>query len=264
MAYRRSRRRTRRSRRRTRRKFRSRRSKATKFRPSGRRAMIRYRPVSTVIRNAGYPLPDSTYVVLKFTDWERPSANLGSYTVLTYRANSPYDPDYKVGGNAAYGFNEMANLYNRYICYGSSASVRFYLNSGSEEGARLPVWCAVVPSRDNNLGIPGGKEADEVYEQVVNYPYARYKVRNAYDHAPVVSNYISTAKLRGISPKTIALNPQEYGATVTGNPGSSNQTFWNLVFGADPTAEEGLLDCVAMVTIKYWCKFYDRDHGFNS
>jgi len=75
----------------------------------------------------------------------------GVYPTVTYRANSPYDPDYAVGGATAQNWAQIQALGKFYLCYASSCQIRIRNTSaGTSAGNYIPssiaLWASVYNS----------------------------------------------------------------------------------------------------------------------
>lgn len=237
-------------RRRVRRKpiFRRRRKVFRRRRTFGRR---KGKPTSLALRGpTGFPdkirVKLNYYCTLNFT-----LSNLnGAYYV--FRGNSLFDPEYASGGGQPYAFDQWGQFYNHYRVYGSSIKVISCLpnsdtfeNYPSMQGATL----AITPSVDiNSLGTY--VDAYEFREM----PYTRIKGSTMYSPIRNLKNYMSTAKITGVS-KVAVKAESDYSANIVSNP--NKQWFW-VMYMLPPTAVSNTAIWEVAIKITYYAEFYGR------
>lgn len=244
-----------------------------KYRPNTRLARRRYRPATSVIRNAGFVYPDRMFVKFRYSRWARLNDPLSPHIMQVYRGNSPYDPYYTGVGDSAFGYDQLAQIYDRELTFGSSIRVKLMptaptsVDGSTELNTRamiMPTWVAIIPTLNPLLdsfapGIVSGN-SDQLYEWCRNQPYSTVRTYNS-NSVPYLKSYISLAKLLGISPKAISLNPEMYGADIGSNPPASATIYWFVFYGNDTSfSVAGQLYGSSNVEITYWTMLHRRKH----
>lgn len=125
------------------------RSKSIVSRRSNR---IANNPTGMVVVPGTSPFPNILVNRLVYTDsvlltW----TSLGGIGTKTYRLNSLYDPDYSIGGQQPYMFDQLAAVYGRYLVKGAKITVTF-TDSYNASGGNGPYICGVHTTADPTPG----------------------------------------------------------------------------------------------------------------
>lgn len=150
--------------------------------------------------------PSTKVVKLRYVDAITLTSTTGSLAVNTWRANSPYDPYYAVGGHQALGFDQWTTFYNQYIVLGSKATCRFTFSSGS-----VPIQIGIILNSSNTIlstNFSGLNEQGLCKDQVLNASSAS---------KPTVLTKTYSAK-RFHNVKDLKDNYDDIGALISTNP----------------------------------------------
>lgn len=71
------------------------------------------------------PLPQTFKCNLRYTEYNKFAALGVSTDTYVLRANSAYDPDYSFGGHQPRGWDQLSQMYNKYVVLGSKLTVTF-------------------------------------------------------------------------------------------------------------------------------------------
>lgn len=115
-----------------------------KFRRGVRRFMGRRKGIRTARQRTVYAA-DRQIVRLKYTDNRSLTTALSPITQYAYRMNSPFDPDFAVGGSSVPGFSDWAAIYNRYRCYRIAYDISMVTHANTGSGFSL----FAVPANEN-------------------------------------------------------------------------------------------------------------------
>jgi len=98
------------------------------------------------------------------------------------KGNGLYDPDIAIGGNSAYGLNEMSAIYDSYKVLGSTIKV-----TAINLDVSNPAHLAVIPTQFS------ASFAAAQQDGILHHPKARAITVDRYDGARVLKNACSTA-----------------------------------------------------------------------
>jgi len=150
--------------------------------------------------------PKTKIVKQRYVDSVLLTSTTGSLATNIWRANSPYDPYYAVGGHQALGFDQWFNFYNHYIVLGAKATCRFTFTSGS-----VPIQIGILLNNSATLsatGYSGLNEQGRCKDQVLNASSAAKPT--------VLTKKYSAKKFHNV--KDLKDNFDELGALVTTDP----------------------------------------------
>jgi hypothetical protein len=127
-----------------------------------------------------------------------------------YRANSPYDPDYGVGGSMAVGFANMNYLYNMYCVNKCVAEITLVNN------ADLPVFVSLTPTHAADAFVVARQEA------IPGFPFAKSMMVCKADGGKTLRNVVDIAKLFAVRD----LDSVNFSALMNTNP--ATPAFWHV------------------------------------
>lgn len=209
-------------------------------RPTYRKRMPRRRPSSAMalsVKRMPSLFPDAALVTFRYSVLEVQALTKDLLTHFTYRLNSLYDPEFKLGGGQPMGFDQWAALYNRYVVYGGKITLEFMSES------TLPFEVFVGPDNDST--------APTTSNQFAELPLYKNKVVNsAWAPATKISNTCMVKVLEGFP----IGSEQDYGAAIAANP--NIQKFWQVALIQGSVAAGFTVNM--RVTIEYYSKMYQR------
>lgn len=216
--------------------YRRKRTRRGKKRLMRRRGKGRSKPFSLTIRRPSC-LPDRLFVKLKYTQLSYVVANAQPHTSMLFRGNSPWDPDYQLGGHSALGYDQWASLYHNYRVHKSHIFIRTASASQAFKMSVVPTSIPVMPLNINTA-----------YE----YPYAKVKtVSTTVSPDCKMSSYMYTKRIWGLRSIEYEDNCQ---AQVDAVP--NNQWYWKLFFSSfDGTTNMTLHMDIMLV---YYVEFFNR------
>lgn len=181
--------------------------------------------------------PDVMIVKLAYTHEGVFTPGVASAQLL-FRGNGPYDPDVLVGGGQPLGYDQWANVYERYNVHASSCTITALpINSaatGSYEIIVTPVNDTTTLSTPNDL------------------PYAksRYGGHIGGGGITTIKNYMSTKKIVG----EVDIDDEDYSASVGASP--LRQWYWNIT----TNSLDGMtnINMYHKIRVVYYMKFYRR------
>lgn len=103
------------------------------------------------------------------------------------KGNGLYDPDVAVGGNSAYGLNELAVVWTSYKVLGSRVKVTV-VNLDSSN----PVNVIIVPTQTSNAFAAAQQDG------LLHHPRARNMLVDRYDGSKSLTNAATTAMARNV------------------------------------------------------------------
>lgn len=163
-----------------------------------------------------YPFPPTKLYHLQYAGDHVLTANavdagyLGNE--LVYRLNSMHDPDKTYAGHQPYGFDQLAAIYNRYKVVG--VSIYITANDPTEDGMVL-AYQFRNPSNTTETITNGSIEA--VNEKQMT---GLIRVNNTGSQLKTRVLHYGMHKLAGISKLMFKADPDNYTASVGGNPGN--------------------------------------------
>lgn len=160
------------------------------------------------------------------------STNVG----IVYRGDSPYDPEFAVGGGQPLGFDQYATLYYLYATTGSSITARFLGASGQQ--IKLAVW-------------PSVESGTHSYTTGSVVPGAKQKLASGGDvKSTVIRNYCTSSKINGHK-----ASMHDRLTNVTGNP-TIQPWYWHIVSEALDSATN--VNGHVQIVVTYYVTFFDR------
>lgn len=185
------------------------------------------------------------YTKLKYMERVVLSSTVGAPTGRLYRGNSPYDPDFAVGGIAALGFNQYANLYEKYRCYGSKVTVRTVLDQSS---ANDSYELGLIP-------ISNGFTSNPAPEIIKMNPRGKFTLTSGSGGATkgYLKHYSNISSVLGKTKSSIRDDDQASSAINT-NP--EMLFYWQV--GMQPADHTSTMTVIAYVEIVYYVKFEYR------
>lgn len=187
--------------------------------------------------------PDSIRVSLPYEETIHPTATLGSLYLYQYRGNSTFDPNYTgVGGQPA-GFDVWSLLYNEYTVISSHIELEIICSTTADvEFVVYPSYNTTTPATAADASVR---------------PYASRILLSPTGNAckGKLRSSMSTAQMFGIRPQA-TLDDDQYGATISTNPGSSAVWYWNIAV-QNVTSTLTLNDYIR-VRLIYDVLFHDR------
>jgi hypothetical protein len=195
-----------------------------------------------LVVNKGVGMPHAFATRLRFSYIFADS--VGAYNDEIIRGNSPYDPVYATGGGQPQFFDELAAVYENYICDRLDWRVTFIQATGSGEGSYVVVGAYPLISASTTTDI----------ETAVEFPHAKYGnlgPNTGGDGVVTVSGSMSTSQMYGVLP-IFTDNEQDYAAVISDNP--LNQWFLHIFYGTvDSSTAVGIK---VNIELEYHTKFY--------
>lgn len=164
------------------------------------------------------------------------------YSIM--RGNGPRDPDYAIGGGTPLGYDELMRLYGSYRCYASKVKVRV-TPKDSTVGVQNIV-CSVFPSTD----AVTMSNVDAIQEQ----PYSKTIYRNLYSGNPVLSSYMATNRIYGVTKRAVSIEDY-YAGDNSMDP--VKEWYWHIyVYSQDNLSD---INCYLNVEVVYYLEFFERN-----
>lgn len=170
--------------------------------------------------------------------------NASAPVVQVFRGNSIFDPDFTGVGSQPMGHDQWATLYRRYRVIGSKITVRTNSLDGTDASGLV-----ITP-----LNTSGIVSDPEMYIQGA-YAAQGYNATTGDNSPQIVSNYITTSKMRGM-PKDAFMYEDDLGAAVGSNP--LKTWYWHVCW-YNSSAVVNSINGTATVKIVYYVQFYDRE-----
>lgn len=213
--------------------YRKKRSRTSRRRRRGRRYRRYRRKKEFTIRRMPNLLPDALVVKLKYTTEFTPADFSGVFLGF-YPMNSP-------ASNQPMGWDQWSAFYGRYLCYKSSISMQFVVNSNTVEPMRVVLFPSRTPIPTSLLAT--ASQTPYAKSTYINGPGQNTRTCRLY-------HKMGPGKLDG--QKLYSVN---YASTTpSGTP--SNIRYWNYL----GSAEDGVVDEIhCYVTIWYHIKFFERN-----
>lgn len=163
---------------------------------------------------------------------------------VVLRGNSIFDPDFGVGGGQPMGHDQYANFYRKYRVLASKVEAWISGSSTTTETA------LTIAPLNTNTSIVDSVQGDEFLYGVKSYLGQNGENANSY-----LSNYISTAKIKGI-PQQAVTSELDYSASFGSNPNLG--WYWHLIiYDARNSLGAGALTINYKVT--YYVQLFDRE-----
>ncbi len=193
------------------------------------------RNTKNVLVNRGPSLvPDVFKTKMIFTSEE----NITAGVTRLIRGNSIFDPDNT--NRRPQGYDEMAQLYDRYLVTASQIQITV-INQDTSDQLKCVIYPASITSPSTD------------FENASAQPYAKSMVLGVEGSGQAVKtlkNYIATKAIRG----AWVTNSEGYGATFTADPGF--QWYWHFVF---QTLIPAAVAMHIQTKVTYYVTLYRRD-----
>lgn len=193
----------------------------------------------------GLIIPDVLYTKHKYKLNFNFGAGAATAAAVQFRGNSLYDPDATGVGLTVAGFREYMNFYLEYCVLASS--IRWEITSNSA----VSINYTVRPDYDLTNPSENGTFLPEENRYTKAYLCGATTLGN--HNAKVLKNYMSTAKIYGMSPRFIKDSPDFYGVT---NSNPTRQWYW-LLSGYDYSGASAQA-AICKVTITYYAMYRKR------
>lgn len=203
--------------------------------------------------------PQQMYKTLTYATGPIPLVQTSTNTPINYtiRGNSPYDPDYAVGGNQPRWYDTFLGAqntdapYGKYICYGSKIIMTVYQDPtlGGSTGSVMGL-VSIIPSQDAS-GYPSSQR------EMTERSFSRFKpIGNANASRPILIKHFAKTKNMYMGSDVDSL---QFAGAYNGNP--TWEWFWlisacNIIPYINAGAN-GLFSCYVDIKVKYYCKFFD-------
>lgn len=155
----------------------------------------------TNINHSLQPIPARYICRMKYA--ETLTTNVGGQYVINL--NSIYDPERTGGGHQPYGFDYLANLFNRYRVISTSWRINMPAGTGAN-----PITWAAMPSNDNGITWTA-------FSEVAENPRAKYITQNPGAGCVYLNGRSYLPALMGRT-RTQYMADDKYEATVAANP----------------------------------------------
>lgn len=188
-------------------------------------------------------LPDRLFVKLKYTQIGYKVMAGQAQTIVSFRGNSPYDPDAQIGGHSAFGYDQWKSFYTNYRVHKSNIFVRIaYAN----ESMRMAITPSTKVYKPQNIS--------EAYEA----PYTKRKtIATTLLTDNYVFNSMYTKKIFGVK----SIIDDDFIAETNNTTDlkrniPNNQWFWTMNFAS----YDGTTNITAYVdiTVTYFVEFLNR------
>jgi len=197
------------------------------------------KPTTTIVRSPGFA--DSLYVRLKYAETVQMNSGSAHYYTYAYRGNSLFDPNYTGAGHQPMYFDQYSAIYNRYRVMGCAIKINA-INVSNSAAAYL----IIQSGTDTSLPT----DVTQLLEQSRAHITRTIPVASRYPVA--IKSYVSTRKACGLNKKQIF--DEDFSALVTANP--AQLWYHNIMV----QSVDGLTypNVQLMVTLTYYCQFFDR------
>lgn len=170
-------------------------------------------------------------------------------TEQIFRLNSLYDPDYTNVGRQPYAFDQLMQLYRKYIVHGVHINIVW-----EDPDADSIVCCAMVQPSSGTLALTG-RGIDEVKEKSGVITRC---LNDSGKQVLNISQYIPMHKLEGITKQQYSNSLDLYAGTASAGPAIT--PYLRLAVGS--ARNTGGSTCVSRVTFTFMTQLYEReDHG---
>lgn len=184
---------------------------------------------------------DSMFVRLKYSEDIHINDGVSASKLYTYRGNSLFDPNLTGVGHQPMYFDQYALIYEKYRVMGAKISIRAINGTSS-----VAQYLILEAGTDQNL-------SNNVTRLLEQSRSSISRIVPAYSQSPTyIKRYTSTRKACGLTKSQIY--DADFGADTTGSP----QQLWyfNIIAAAIDSLSPA--DLYLMVSITYYCQFYDR------
>lgn len=166
-------------------------------------------------------------------------------TEQVMRLNSLFDPDFTGAGHQPYGYDQVTQLYRKYLV--QAVKIELIISDPSEDGL---VFGAQIQPSSATYTIQS-KTVDEIKEQPMSITRT---INNSGKQVQRVVQYLPMSKLEGLSRVQWAASQDQYGAGVGTNP--TLQPY--LRFAVGNLRGTGSGNLIVRVNLTYYTMFWDR------
>lgn len=200
---------------------------------------------------------DKYYCKLTFEDSIHITPGVGTYSYLEYSMNSPYDPYFGVGGGTCEGYSSLINIWSRYIVYGCKAAFRATCLSNTENNN---LYVALIATPSSMYSVYSPPTYDQIQEQKDRLRVVcktMLPLNGTYEYRALMKKYYSIAKVETAQRN---LDPTLYSGAYNGDPSAQPVLY---VGGGTVEGAATSMSISGLLTITYYCKFYDRVPNLN-
>lgn len=163
--------------------------------------------------------------------------------IYKFAGNSPFDPDQTGAGVQPYGWDQIAALYSKYVCYGSKIKIYFINDSVATS---FQVY--LIPSAiDTPLTYTDASDL----RQIPGRKMVSYTPSNNNRRTNLIMNYAATRRVLADEDKST------WNAATTADPGSL--WYWFLVLDRELEGTGAATQIRFSVEITYYVKLFHRD-----
>lgn len=204
---------------------------------------ISIRPASVQTQTGFLPFAAKYRAKLPWSYWTGLTCPVtGLIGAVTYRLNSPYDPDTGAGGTSAQDFSTLATIYKRYIGYGAKVTLQW--SDPNADGLKVGYRIRRADQLTSiNMNMPTFLQAPFSRLDSVNGSGSQKKTQTVY--VPIQVPW-------GVR-KGRLFDEAEYASAVTTNP--ANEVYLDLC-SVNPSGIAISIGCT--VSITYYCIFDER------
>lgn len=232
--------------------FRKPRKTVTKKRAPVRRPRrrVKRKTMSGPFRNyvSADPFKPTMSVKLKYTETKTMFSGAAGLTgsLRTFRLNSLYDPNYAVGGDQPYGYDQLATLYKKYKVNGALLEVVF--TDPDQDGMFVAVQLQTPSASDTALTNKSSAVLREQPMTVVR------TIQNSGKQRAVIKQYIPLSTVSGITKLQFMADADLFSAVTTTNPVTVPRA--QIAVGSNREVTNATVVC--RVSITYYATLYDR------
>lgn len=199
---------------------------------------------------AGDPFGPSKTCNMSFGQSIRLTGGLARFGAeFIYRLNNPWDPDYSIGGNSVYGWNQVALLYNKYKV--NSVTFKIIFSDPSHDGSCIGI----------TIQPPGGVATlfNKLPSDVMTQPMSITRViNNTGSQKIVIQQKMPIHVLIGCTAEQYRSNLDRFIGTSDGllPAGDADQAFMRLALCSDRNL--GGTTILARIKITYNMTWFNR------
>lgn len=163
------------------------------------------RNTSFAVKIPGRGLPERVLVKLQYNSL-RYSISLSSpgtrRSFIVFRGNSPFDPEWGIGGNQPIYYDFWRYAYQRVKCFGSRISAQIVSQGNTSTNFGQPVAVTYIPSPE----LPYSPSSAHEFQDITAQKYAKQFItipNNNNLRTIMKTPYMSTAKIHGVPRKSL-------------------------------------------------------------
>lgn len=215
-------------------------------------------------------LPAATFVKIRYSVWIAPFTVAAAGQVINIRGNSPYDPEYAVGGGQPRWYDQYAYRYRRYLCHGSAITVTHSSTNGSGEAG--PYLWGVHAASPSEITATEQITAPVLSSEAGKLRSRRFTKSKLCDlqaglpHAPTGGQRNFWIKLFATNKQLQGLGYDRYSniASTSGNVASSHEWLWQIFFCQSISGNEFTTGVFLRVDVDYYVTFFERFVTFDA